>query len=103
MTDTNAPEFSQWAIVDVMGHSRYVGFVSETVIAGNGFIQVNIPAVRDKPAWTKIIGPKSIYEITPISEELAREMAAARNDQPIQAYELPQPKLNGFTDDDIPM
>lgn len=80
--------FRQWAIVDVMGHQRYVGYVSEQVIAGQGFVRVDIPSVGDTPEWTKLIGTSSIYAITPVSEEIARQMADTQSAKPVQAYEL---------------
>lgn len=84
--------FDQWAIVDVMGHQRYVGRVTEEVIAGQGFVRVDIPATDKLQAWTKLIGTASIYAITPVSEEIARAMANNRQTEPIAAYEL-TPKL----------
>ena len=87
-----APGFEQWAIVDVMGHQRYVGHVTEQVIAGCGFVRVDVPATSDQPAWTKLVGTGSIYAITPVSEEIARKMAERSQNPPIDAYDLP-PRL----------
>lgn len=38
--------FDQWAIVDVMGHQRYAGRVTEETLAGAGFIRVDVPEVK---------------------------------------------------------
>ncbi len=89
MTDTQVETFNEWAIVDVMGHQRFVGKVSEQVIAGQGFVRVDIPATSTTPAWTKLIGTASIYAITPVSEEIARGLNIKRPNAPVQAYELP--------------
>jgi len=91
MTD-HAPTFDEWAIVDVMGHQRYIGRVTEQVIAGTGFVRVDVPKTEKTQAWSKLIGTGSIYAITPVSEEIARAMAEKRQDEPIQPYEL-TPKL----------
>ena len=81
-------KFDQWAIVDVMGHQRYVGRVSEQVIAGAGFVRVDIPQTDKTQPWTKLIGTGSIYAITPVSEEIARAMANRSQVEPVAAYEL---------------
>ena len=91
MNDQELPvTFQTWGIVDVMGHQRYVGLITEQVIAGTGFIRVDVPAAGDICAWTKLIGTSSVYAITPCSEEIARAMAKERKDAPIQSYELPR-------------
>lgn len=81
-------KFDQWAIVDLMGHQRYIGRVTEQVIAGTGFVRVDVPEAGDTPAWTKLVGTASIYAITPVSEAIARKLAASRQQRPVQAYEL---------------
>lgn len=87
-----APTFDQWAIVDVMGHQRYIGRVTEQVVAGKGFVRVDVPAVDDeRPGFTKLLGVGSIYAISPVTEEIAREMSRRRTQTPIEAYELPKP------------
>lgn len=95
--------FDQFAIVDVMGHQRYVGHVTEQVIAGQGFVRVDVPATEKTQAWTKLIGTASIYAITPVSEEIAKAMASRLQSKPIEAYEL-TPRLtsqaNMFDNDD---
>ena len=82
--------FQQWAVVDVMGHQRYIGHVTEQVIAGKGFVRVDIPSVGDQPAFTKLIGTGSIYSISPVSEQVARAMCEQRRQTPIESYDLPR-------------
>lgn len=104
-------KFEQWAIVDVMGHQRFVGLVTEQVVAGQGFVRVDIPETSTVKAWTKLIGTSSIYAITPVDEGIAKSMAENQTAKPIQPYELTanevasasQPALPGqFDDDDRP-
>lgn len=82
--------FDTWAVVDVMGHQRFVGKVTEQVVAGHGFVRVDVPETDKQKAWTKLIGPGSIYAITPVSEEIARAMARERMATPISEYDLPE-------------
>ena len=90
-TDVDVPgqAFDQWAIVDVMGHQRYVGRVSEQTIAGKGFVRIDVPASDDQPAFTKLLGTQAIYSISPVSETVARAMCKERTQRPIDAYDLP--------------
>lgn len=86
MTDTE--KFEQWAIVDVMGHQRFVGLVTEQVIAGQGFVRVDIPKTSKQPGWSKLIGTASIYAITPVEKDIAVSMAENLHKKPIEAYQL---------------
>lgn len=93
-----AEQFDQWAIVDVMGHQRYIGRVTEQVVAGAGFVRVDVPETSKQPAWTKLIGTGSIYAISPVTEEIARAMAEQRQQAPIAAYEMPA-RITAATDE----
>ena len=86
MTDND--KFEQYAIVDVMGHQRYVGLVTEQVIAGCGFVRVDVPATSEVKAWTKLIGTGSIYAITPVEKDIAVAMDERQQKKPIEAFEL---------------
>lgn len=99
---SEAPKFEQWAIVDVMGHQRYVGLVTEQVIAGTGFVRIDVPETPDVKPWTKLVGTSSIYAITPVSEEIAKAMAAKHGSRPINQYDLPdsmRPRIASATRD----
>lgn len=94
---TPAP-FAEWAIVEVMGHHRYVGRVTEHVIAGQGFVRVDVPATKNTLRWTKLFGTGSIYAITPIEESIARAMVEQSHQAPLSAFELRQLGLPGPTE-----
>lgn len=83
-------KFETWAVVEVMGHSRYAGYCVEQAIGGASFLRVDIPAMGDKPAFTKILGTGSIFAITPCDEAFARAMAASFRATPFNVYEMPQ-------------
>jgi hypothetical protein len=90
-----AGKFETWAIVEVMGHKKLAGWVTEQTIAGAALVRVDVP---DTPAderygvshaatekYTKLIGVGSIYMLTPCSEEIARRAAREieRHNDPI--------------------
>jgi hypothetical protein len=85
MADTTE-KFDQWALVEVMGHRRFAGRVTEQVVAGQGYVRVDVPPVGDRLAFSKLIGPGSIYCITPVSEEVARRLAEQYHERPVDVY-----------------
>lgn len=77
--------FSEWAVLELMGHRKLAGKVTEATIAGHGLIRLDIP---DGP--TQFYSPSSIYCLTPVSEETARAFAKAHIPEPVTRWELPQ-------------
>ncbi len=88
--DTTA--FDCWAIVEILGRKVVAGRVTEQVIAGQGFVRVDVPAVDDQAAFTQLYGPGSIYAITPTTEEIATAFVARNVGAPIQPYQLRLPE-----------
>lgn len=98
----NTEKFEGWAIVEMLGHKRLAGLVSEATIAGTGLLRVDVPETdhrlrgyvdgqyRETPTtkagFTTYVAPGSLYRLTPTSEEVARE--AARQ---FMAYDEPLP------------
>ena len=67
--------FSSHALVELFGHARIAGLVTEQTIAGQGFIRVDVPETKRSPAFTKLFGPSAIYSMTPVTEEMAQRIA----------------------------
>lgn len=86
--ELSTEKIDTWAVVDVMGHQRYIGRVTEQVVAGHGMVRVDVPAVGDRPAFTKLIGPGSIYAISPLGEETALAMVANSEQAPLSRYDV---------------
>lgn len=84
--------FESWAIVELFGHQRIAGLVSEATIGGCAFIRVDVPAWEDNPPYTKFFGNGAIYSMTPVSEEIARSALAYIRPRPVETYMLPRPQ-----------
>lgn len=84
-----AESFDLWAIVEVMGHKRFSGHVSEQSIGGASFIRVDVPATKRAAAFTKLLGAASIYCISPCSEEIAKADAESNVGNPLSELSLP--------------
>lgn len=89
-----APE---WAIVELMGHRRRAGVISEVERFGTKLLRIDIPLPKgeaDGPGGgyvTEFAGGSSIYALRPCSEEVARAAARAIGDpRPVMpaAYRL---------------
>lgn len=83
-----AEGFKSWAIVEVMGHQVYAGFASDASIGGQSYLRVDVPEFKESPAFTKYLGPGSIFSITPVDEATARATAETRRMRPFDVYTL---------------
>ena len=86
MTEKQA--FDQWAIIEIFGHQRIAGRVTEQTIGGCSFVRVDVPAVGKEQAFTKLFGQGAIYAITFTDEAAATLAAGAIQARPIDTWEL---------------
>lgn len=82
--------FEEWCMVELFGHQKIVGMVTEATMAGGAFLRVDVPAFNGKPAFTRFYSPGSIYSISPISEEVARGLMDQYRNEPVCRFDLPQ-------------
>lgn len=83
------PKFDQWCIVEVMGHSRFAGRVTEQAVGGCSFIRVDVPECDGRSAFTKLLGGGSIFALTPCTEQVARAAGRSFRARPYEFFELP--------------
>ncbi len=94
-TDTTTDKIDDtigWAIVELMGHRRMAGHVSEQEIAGAKLLRVDVyhPDVEESIA-TQLYSPSALYCLTPTTEDTARAVAAStRRPEPVHRWELEQ-------------
>jgi hypothetical protein len=87
MNDTSK---SFYAIVELMGHQKMVGLVTEVELAGRGFLLVDSLDSEGKPSFSRYVNPEAIYAINPVSEEIAKKLAIRYQPVPVNSFELPQ-------------
>lgn len=87
--------FESWAIVELMGHSRIAGKVSEETIAGAALLRVDVPQTERSVPYTKFYSAGAIYCITPTDEGTATLAAQQFDLPPISPYivRLPESPL----------
>lgn len=115
MTDQAQAKFDGWAIVDVLGHQRYVGYVTTEAYGAAVLFRIDVPALdarervtkqpgyhggRYLPAgttvqegavegYTKLIGAGSIYAISPCTKEAALKAVEDMQARPLMNIALP--------------
>jgi hypothetical protein len=89
-------KFESWAIVEIFGHERIAGKVSEAAIGGGYFFRVDVPEFDGRAAFTKFFGNGAIYSMTPCSEEVARAALRQIVPAPVTVW-IPEPKKAGKT------
>jgi len=82
-------EQTYWAVIELMGHVRMAGKVSEIERFGCKVGRIDIPD-GDNSFKTQFFGGGSLYRETPCTEEVARAIAARCMPEPISPWEMPQ-------------
>lgn len=100
-----------WAIIELMGHVRLAGKVTEEERFGVKMGRIEIP-MADGSFVTQFFGGSSVYRITPTEEQIARAIAKDSQGNPVSAWEmrhiLPAPQqhasppsnIDGLEDDE---
>lgn len=76
--------------MELFGHQKIVGQVTEAALAGGAFLRVDVPGFNASPAFTRYFSPGAIYSINPITEAVARGLMDRYRNEPVSRYELPQ-------------
>ncbi len=82
----SATIFEQWAIVELMGHVRLAGKVTEEERFGAKLGRIDIP--KEAGFYTQYFGGSSVYRVTPVTEDIARAVAKSVP-EPVSRWELP--------------
>jgi len=73
-------------VLELMGHRRLGGFLSEVEVGGQVMLRIDVPS---EPAVTQFYSASAVYAITPTTEEIARGLASRMRPSPVHRYELP--------------
>ena len=93
---TQKTAFKTWAVVEVMGHNEYAGFVSSESVAGIPMLRVDVPATSKREAFTKYLSASALYGISPCSEATARARAEDRHATPFESWSVERQVLDGL-------
>jgi len=91
--------FDQWAILELLGHVKLAGRVTEEEHFGAKLGRIDIPS--GDGFTSQYFSGGSIYRMTPTTEEIARSVAARNAPTPAHRWELPAlPAARLQSDDD---
>jgi hypothetical protein len=91
--DQQTEKFDCYAIVEVFGHQKMAGRVTEQALGGASFVRIDVPAIDGQPGFTRLYGAATIYSITPCTEELAHKAARYCRAEPVTVYIPPERHL----------
>lgn len=115
MSEQQQARFDGWAIVDVLGHQRYVGYVTTEAFGQAVLFRIDVPALDERErvtvrpgyvgdkycppgtavkegavaGYTKLVGSGSIYTITPCTKEAALKAVEDMQARPLMGVTLP--------------
>lgn len=91
--------FDSWAIVELMGHVKIAGHVTEAEVFGSKMGRVDIPN-KDGGFTTQFFSGGSVYRLTPTTEEIARAVACRNQPAPVYEWELPKALIGASVSED---
>lgn len=84
----NENKFELSAIVELFGHTRMAGKVTEQTIGSASFIRIDVPDTKTNPSFTRIVNPSAVYAINPVTEEVMLDMAERISERPIESWDI---------------
>ncbi len=81
-------KFEAWAIIELFGHQRIAGLVTEQTIGGCQFVRVDVPEVEGNPSFTKLFGQGAIYAMTFVDKQIAHAAVANMRVRPVSIFDL---------------
>lgn len=87
------PELKSWALVELFGHQRIVGYLSQQTFGTGVLFRVDVPdLMKDgkvtRRGFTRYFGLSAIYSITPCDEDTVRRMLPHTDGTPGDARPL---------------
>lgn len=116
MADIQQATFDGWAIVDILGHQRYVGYVTTEAYGQAVLFRIDVPRLEQREritkrpgyaqdnrylpvgtaivegaveGYTKLVGSGSIYTITPCTRDVALKAVEDMQTRPLMEVRLP--------------
>lgn len=123
-------KFEGWAIVEMMGHRREIGYVTTEHYGAASLFRVDSPEFAERefeltrpqyfdsqlapigskvkragiPAKSCLVGPSSIYALNPCTEETARQAIEEGIHRPLILLSVPErPQLTAAGDHEVPV
>lgn len=82
--------FEAWALVELMGHNKIVGRVSEHQFGNQSMLRVDVPEIDGLPAFSKLVAISAVYAINPMTETDAIDYAKQIKAKPFDVWSMEQ-------------
>lgn len=97
-------ELKSWALVELFGHQRIVGFLSQQTFGTGVLFRVDVPDLTKdgkviRLGFTRYFGLSAIYSITPVDEQTVRNLLPHIDGTPGEARALTGRSYNGWNED----
>jgi len=86
MAEEKTPDV--WGVVELMGHVRLAGKVTEEEKFGTKMGRIDIP--QGDGFITQYFGGHSVYRITFVTEEVARHVCKSTSAAPVSVWDFPK-------------
>ena len=77
-----------FAIVELFGHTKMAGKVTEQSIGPATFVRVDVPETPSQPSFSRLLNPSAIYAINPVTEDVMLYMAENFSAKPIESWDI---------------
>ena len=82
-------KFNEWCILELMGHRRLYGLVTEQELGGTNMLRVDVFSQDPAPIATQFYSSSAVYCITPTTEDICRRTGERARPEPVTRWELP--------------
>lgn len=98
-------DLSSYALVEIFGHTRIIGWLSQQTFGTGVMFRVDVPdLLKDgkvvRVGFTRYFGLAAIYSITPVSEDIVRQLLPNIDGTPGEARVLQSRSFNRDRDED---
>lgn len=76
------------ALVELFGHQRISGKVTEHSMGASTFIRIDVPETTQQPKFTRFVNPSAVYAINPVTEEVMIQLAENIQQKPIDSWDI---------------
>jgi hypothetical protein len=76
------------AVVELFGHQKMAGKVSEQTIGVATFVRIDVPETTSQPSFSRLVNPSAIYAINPVTEDVMKLMAEQITSKPIESWDI---------------
>lgn len=104
--DKPPEELKAWALVEIFGHQRIVGYLTQQAFGNAVMFRVDVPDLTKdgkvvRPGFTRYLGVSSIYSITPVDEQTVRDLLPSISGAPARPYSLSATSRSYEDEDDF--